>query len=338
MAVYGVTSGGKTLNKILVKLLAVTLLVGFGGSTFAGCSEAQLNKSGGNNLESTDVPGVKSKFTDIAYASKSETQKFDIYLPGKGNGPFPVIIAIHGGGFATGSKNDRDLAPMLQGVNRGYAVVTINYRLSDESTFPAAINDVKAAIRFVKANAAQYNLNPDKIALWGDSAGGNLASLAGTTGGTNSCYDRSQGNTDVSDNVTAVVDWFGPINFAVIDEQNKASRIGEKVMGVLIHNTNNSFGSKYFGQNISDVPDLCKQADPTTYITSDCPPFLIQHGTLDPVIPAQQSIDFATAIAKNAGKDKVTLTLFEGAGHGGEQFESVENIDKVFEYLDRHMK
>jgi len=276
--------------------------------------------------------------TDIAYATKSETQKLDIYLPDEGSGPFPVIMAIHGGGFAAGNKNGEDLVPMLQGLNYGYAVVTVDYRLSDEATFPAAINDVKAAIRFIKVNAAQYNLNPDKIALWGDSAGGNLASLAGTTGGTNKCYDTALGNANISDNVTTVIDWFGPTNFYVMDEQNRASGISKKIKGVQIHSTDHSFGSKYFGQNISKVPNLCKQADPTTYITSECPPFLIQHGTLDPIIPTQQSVDFAAAIAKKAGQDKVTLTLFEGANHGGEQFESAENMDKVFLFLDKYMK
>lgn len=323
------------MNKRFGTLFSLVLLVGLIGSVFSGCISEPSNKP---VSDSTDASGYKNKFTDVPYATKSETQKLDIYLPEEGNGPFPVIIAIHGGGFYTGSKNSKEIEPMLEGANRGYAVVTVDYRLSDEAKFPAAVNDLKAAIRFIKVNAARYNLNPEKIALWGDSAGGNLASLAGTTGGTNTCYDVSHGNANVSDNITAVVDWFGPINFCVMDEQNRASGIYEKVEGVLIHSTEDSFSSKYLGQNISQVPDLCKQADPTTYITSDCPPFLIQHGTLDPIIPTQQSVDFASAIAEKAGRDKVTLTLFEGAGHGGEQFESAENMDTVFSFLDRHMK
>jgi acetyl esterase/lipase len=323
------------MNKKLRKLLSLMLLVGFMGSGFAGCLSAPLNQSDGDSMNTTNI---KNRFNDIAYAEKSGTQKLDIYLPDKGTGPFPVIIAIHGGGFAAGSKNDKELAPMLQGINHGYAVVTVDYRLSDEATFPAAINDVKAAIHFIKANAAQYNLDPDKTALWGASAGGNLASLAGTTGGTNNCYDITLGYANVSDNVTAVVDWFGPANFSVLDEQNQASGISKKVDGVLIHSTNESFGSKYFGQNISKVPDLCRQADPATYITSECPPFLVQHGTLDPVIPVQQSVDLANAIAKKAGQDRVTLTLLEGAGHGGERFENSENLKIVFAFLDKHMK
>lgn len=313
-------------------------LVGFIGSAFTGCSSTQSNTSEQRWGGVEDDSSINSKFTDIAYASQSEKQKLDIYIPDEGEGPFPVIIAIHGGGFAWGDKKGGNLAPMLQGLNHGYAVVTVNYRLSSEARFPSAINDIKAAIRFIRVNAAQYNLNPNEIALWGDSAGGNLASLAGTTGGTNNCYHISLGNANVSDNVTAVVDWYGPTNFCAMDEQNKLSGIREKVKFVQTYNTDNSFPSKYLGQNISKVPDLCKQADPTTYITSECPPFLIQHGTMDPVIPMQQSTNFAAAIANKAGQDKVTLTLIEGAGHGGEQFEATDNMAAVFSFLDKYMK
>ena len=240
---------------------------------------------------------------------------------------------------------------MLQGLNHGYAVVTVDYRLSGEAKFPAAINDAKAAIRFIKVNAAQYNLNPNKIALWGSSAGGNLAALAGTTSGTNNCYDTSLGNANVSDNVTVVVDWYGPTNFCVMDKQFNESGIREKVKGIQIYNTKDSFPSKYFGQNLSKVPNLGKQADPTTHITSECHPFLIQHGTLNSLIPAQQSVNLADAITKEIEKDKVTLTLLDGAGHGGVHvillngtrycgypFGTAENMNKVFVFLNKYIK
>jgi acetyl esterase/lipase len=308
------------------------------------------NQTCGCGDQTSPPPSTKNKFTDIAYATKSDTKKLDIYMPNEGKGPFPVIIAFHGGGFYEGNKSKEYTAPMLQGLNHGYAVVTVDYRLSGEAKFPAAINDAKAAIRFIKVNAAQYNLNSNKIALWGSSAGGNLAALAGTTGGTNNCYDTSLGNANVLDNVTAVVDWDGPTNFCVMDKQFTESGIREKVQGVLIYDTKYSFPSKYLGQNLSKVPDLCKQADPTTYINSECPPFLIQHGTLDSMIPTQQSVDLAAVIIKEIG-NKVTLTLLDGAGHGGVPvtllngtrycgypFETAENMDKVFAFLNKYVK
>lgn len=118
----------------------------------------------------------------------------------------------------------------------------------------------------------------------------------------------SLGNSKVSDNVTAVVDWCGPTNFCVMDKQFKESEIREKVQEVQIYNTKYSFPSKYLGQNLSEVSNLCKQADPITYITSECSLFLIQHGTLDSIIPTQQSIDLAAAIIKKIGQDLHYLT------------------------------
>jgi acetyl esterase/lipase len=309
------------------------------------------NQKCGCGDRTSPPPSIKNKFTDIAYANKSETQKLDIYLPNEGKGPFPVIIAFHGGGCSESNKSSDYTDHMLQGLNHGYAVVTVDYRLSGEAKFPAAINDAKAVIRFIKVNAAQYNLNPNKITLWGSSAGRNLASLAGTTGGTNNCYDTSLGNANVLDNVTAVVDWFGPTNFCVMNKQFTESGIREQVEGVQIYNTKYFFPSQYLGQNISKVPYLCKQADSTTYITSKCPPLLIQHGTRDSIVSKQQSVDLAAAITKEIGQDKVTLILPDGAGHDidpfllrngiihrGRQFDTAENMDNVFVFLNRYMK
>ena len=114
---------------------------------------------------------------DVPYANASPSEKMDIFLPNS-TGPYPVIIWIHGGGFETGNKNENSSKPAKEGLSRGYAVVSINYRSSREATFPAQINDVKAAIQFLRANSKKYNLNPDKIGLWGSSAGGFLAALA----------------------------------------------------------------------------------------------------------------------------------------------------------------
>ena len=124
---------------------------------------------------------ITATLTNIAYATTSGTQVLDLYLP-EGNGPFPVVVNIHPGGFFTG---DKDMVPGTPGkamLEAGYAIASINYRLSGEATFPAAVQDAKAAVRFLRANAAKYKLNPDKIAAFGQSAGGNLASMLGTAG------------------------------------------------------------------------------------------------------------------------------------------------------------
>ena len=151
--------------------------------------------------------------TNIAYATTSGTQVLDLYLP-EGNGPFPVVVNIHPGGFFTG---DKDMVPGTPGkamLKAGYAIASINYRLSGEATFPAAVQDAKAAVRFLRANAAKYKLNPDKIAAFGQSAGGNLASMLGTAGDVAEFDDPSLGNAGVSSRVQAVINWFGPNDFS----------------------------------------------------------------------------------------------------------------------------
>ena len=280
-----------------------------------------------------DVVNIKRKWQDISYANLSPAAKLDIYLPDEGDGPFPVIISIHGGAFMFGDKADEQLNPMLKGLNHGYAIVSINYRMSGEAIFPANINDVKAAIRWVKANAAKYKFSPKRIALWGGSAGGNLAALAGTSGDVKELEDMSMGNANQSSRVMAVVDWFGPTNFLLMDEQFK-----ETGNGKLNNSEADSPLSKVLGQKITEIPAKVKMANPESYITSDDPPFLIEHGTKDQFVPTQQSVMFYEKLVKILGKEKVTLHLLEGVQHGGKEFETPENLQMVFSFLDKTLK
>jgi acetyl esterase/lipase len=286
---------------------------------------------GGIPLAKTD--SIKNKRLNISYATVSEAQKLDIYLPETGEGPFPVIVSIHGGAFRMGDKADIQLVPILEGLKRGYAVVSINYRLSGEAIFPAQIQDVKAAIRWIKANAKQYKLNADKLATWGGSAGGHLAAMAGTTGDVKELEDLSQGNEKYSSRVQAVVDWFGPINFNTMDAQFKVSGKGKTD-----HDYANSPESELVGKKITEAADLVKRANPATYITKDDPPFFIEHGTVDHLVPTEQSVDFAEELEKVLGKKKVTLQLLEGAGHGTPHFSTMENLNRVFNFLDKLLK
>ncbi len=280
-----------------------------------------------------NTKSIKRKYRDIAYATISPAQKLDIYLPETGKGPFPVIVSIHGGAFMIGDKGDIQVRPMLEGLKRGYAVVSINYRMSGEAIFPKDINDVKAAIRWIKANAAKYDLNAKKVAVWGGSAGGNLAALAGTSGGVKELEDLSLGYPEQSSSVQAVVDWFGPINFLEMDSQFQVSK-----KGIPNHGEADSPESKILGKQISLIPDLVMVSDPETYIRSDNPPFFIEHGKEDQLVPTEQSINFAEKLNKVLGKEKVTLILLEGTRHGGPQFETPENLNKVFAFLDKYLK
>lgn len=286
----------------------------------------------GQRTANTDY--IKRKWIDIAYANQSQAQKLDIYLPEEGDGPYPVILSIHGGAFKSGDKGDGQVNAMLEGLKRGYAVVSVNYRLSGEAIWPAQIQDVKAAIRWIRANSKQYKLNSGKIASWGGSAGGHLSAMAGTSGNVKELEDLSQGNADQSSRVQAVVDWFGPTDFLKMDEQAKES----KVANPQVHSIPDSPESQLIGKNLQDAPDLVKAANPETYISKDDPPFFIQHGLNDPLVPYPQSVNFAKKLEQTLGKEKVTLELIPGTGHGGPNFQTKENIDKVFAFLDKHLK
>jgi acetyl esterase/lipase len=281
-----------------------------------------------------DMDGVTRKWLDMAYATASPAQKLDIYLPNQGKGPFPVIFAVHGGGFMLGDKSGPFVQPAMKGLTRGYAVVCVNYRLSREAIFPAAVLDLKAALRFLRANAEKFNLDPDKIAAWGDSAGGNLASMLGVTTGLPELEDLTMGNTGHPSNVQAVVDFYGPTDFANMDNAFAASGITKH----MIHSRPTSYESRYMGFMIATNPEKARKANPETYISSTTPPFFIENGDKDLTVPPSQNAHFAAALEKAIGKDKVVYVVLPGAGHGGPEFETTENLEKVFAFLDKFLK
>ena len=278
------------------------------------------------------IDHIKRKHLDIPYAHLSPTQKLDIYLPDKGKGPFPVIVSIHGGAFMGGDKSDGQVNPMLEGLKRGYAVVAVNYRLSWEAHFPALVHDVKAAVRWIRANAARYLFDKGKIASWGRSAGGYLSTMLGTSTEVKALEDLDLGNPDQPCDVQAVVDWFGPTNFLTMDEFLTESGIPPEAGKE--HNGVNSPESLLLGEQITKIPDLVKVA-PETYTTPAAPPFFIQHGTRDATVPVQHSTNLAAKLGQTIGEDNVILELFEGADHEDPRFETPENVQKVLTFLDR---
>jgi acetyl esterase/lipase len=303
------------------QILCLLMVAGF---FIQSLGMAFFNKEHSNGTEEGEV------FRNIAYASVSAAQKMDIYLP-DGKGPFPVVVLIHGGAFKMGDKGmeARNVEAL---VAKGYAAASINYRLSGEARFPAQIEDCKTAVRFLRANAAKYKLNPDKIGSWGASAGGNLSAMLGTSSGVAELEGGDLGNADVSSKVIASVDWFGPMNFLTMDEEAKLLNFSINT------NSETSPESLLIGKAIQSVPEIVKKANPTTYITKDDAAFFIQVGSLDRNIPYLQSQKFFESLKAVLGPDKVSFELLEGAGHGGPQFSSPENLEKVIAFFDKYLK
>jgi acetyl esterase/lipase len=265
---------------------------------------------------------------DVVYAGASPTQKLDIYLPA-GAGPFPLILNVHGGGFMMGDKSNPPGTDEF--LAEGYAVASVDYRLSGEAKAPAQIQDIKAAVRFLRANAARYKLNPDRFAAFGGSAGGSLVALLGTSCGVAALEGPELGNPDQSSCVQAVVDQFGPTDFLQMDKQFAGTNCP------INHDAANSPESMLVGAPIQTVPDKVKLVNPITYVSAKAPPFLIQHGTADCNVPPQQSQLLYDALKPLIG-DKVTFTLLEGAGHGGAQFSDAANMKVVLDFLAKHLK
>jgi acetyl esterase/lipase len=292
--------------------------------------------------KSPDLSYIQRKYIDIRYGSISPTQTFDLYLPNEGTGPYPVIVDIHGGAFmlkAMTSKSAEELEIVDAGVKHGYAVVSINYRLSGEARFPRAVNDAKAVIRFLRANAERYNLDPNKIVAWGGSAGGNIAALLGTSGAVNDLDGDNTENLQYPSNVQAVVDWFGPCDFLKYDEQFKASGKTTPFGSVFSPNSGETL---YIGQPLTQDTAFTERANPETYVPLLCaqnaPYFIIEHGTADLNIPTVQSVNLANRLKKQLGSDKVYLELLPGAVHGDPAFSSQKNLEKVFRLLAAHIK
>ena len=271
---------------------------------------------------------------DIPYAISSESQKLDLYLPDAQSGPYPLIIFIHGGGFDSGSKSD--VAAPLLGLEKGYAIASLGYRLSDEQTFPAQVHDVKAAVKFLRKNASTYKLKPMHFAAWGESSGGNLAAMLGSTGNIENFYDANLGNKEVSDQVQAVVNWYGPIYFADMDAQFRALNINS----VHTVNSEDSPESRYLGALVGSkkAANKVKVASPQNYISKKNAPILIQHGAKDRYVPYMQSKIYASKLKKVLGHQRVVYNLIDKAGHGGSEFSSPKNLEQIFNFLDQYLK
>jgi len=275
------------------------------------------------NPPGIELAGVKI-LRDLEYARVGDKSLLlDLYLPEKTQRPLPLIIWIHGGAWMAGQKADCHARLMLQ---RGYAVASLNYRLSQEAIFPAQIEDCKAAVRWLRAHAKQYELDPNYFAAWGDSAGGHLSALLGATGDIKD-FDKGD-NLDVSSRVQAVCDYYGPTDFLQMDD-HLPPRIARN------HDMADSPESLLIGGPIQEYKEKTARANPITYITPKTVPFLIVHGDNDGSVPFNQSELLYEAL-KKAGVN-VHLHVMKGADHGP-PFAQPDVIEMVANFFDHYLK
>lgn len=268
------------------------------------------------------LPEGTKAVRDIAYVTNGhERQKLDLFIPAGATNPLPLIVWIHGGAWKAGSK---DQCPALRYLERGYAVASINYRLSQDAIFPAQIEDCKAAVRWLRAHAKENHLDPERFAAWGSSAGGHLVALLGTSGGVKD-FETGE-NLKFSSRVQAVVDFFGPTDFTQMSKYSLPNAPFD-------HDAADSPESQLIGGAIQQNKDKAAKASPLTYVSKDDPPFLIMHGNRDNLVPHQQSELLRDALQK--ANVPVTLKIIEGAGHG---FGGRDIDAQVAEFFERQLR
>lgn len=275
-----------------------------------------------------DVNLYRGEF-DIQYSPVSKTCLLDIFLP-EGQGPFPVIVSIHGGAFKKCDKRDEEMiVDMLQGLDKGYAVVGVNYRLSGEAQFPEPVKDIKQAIRFIKENAQRYHLDANKIVVWGGSAGGYMTLMAGLI----DAYEMfdDQYSADIDSKIQGLVAWFPPVDFSHMDEQLRASGLLKKYPD---HDDACSPESLFIGAPIMENKDLVQKANPEQYLHNDLCPMLIQHGRQDEIVPFQQSQNFVDKARQMGSQNPIYYEIIEGANHGDALFSTPENLTKVYQFIE----
>lgn len=261
-----------------------------------------------------NTDNISRKWLDINYAGDTLTgHRMDIYLPTEGESPYPVIVTIAGSAFFSNNSKDRAFQIGRLLLEQGFAIVAVNHRSSREAIFPAQINDIKGAMRFLRANASKYGLDTTFLGITGDSSGGHLSALMGTSGGvknhtvgqkTLSIEGNVGGNSKEISRVDAVVDWYGPTAFHKMDSCGSAQA----------HDAPDSPESILIGGPIQENDDLCALANPITYVDENDPPFLIIHGDADPLVPYCQSVWLHEALTEKGVENE--LIIVPGGGHG----------------------
>jgi acetyl esterase/lipase len=259
---------------------------------------------------------------DLVYATvDGKDLALDLYLPAGVQLP-PLVIWVHGGTWSAGTKEQ---VPM-QFFEHGYATASLDFRQSTEARFPAQVHDIKAAIRFLRAQAGRYGYRKNHIAISGTSSGGHLAALVGVTNGNKELEGTLGDYLEESSDVQAIIVYYGASNLTTILAQSTplGLSVRKPALDLLL------------GAQPEDAEELARLASPVMHVGPGDPPLLLFHGDQDPQMPINQAHEFQGAY-ENAGLD-VTFDVVHGAAHGGDQFFAPKHLQRALDFLERTIK
>ena len=290
--------------------------------------EAASTQQGEADIQATGGIGLKADNEDIAYASLSANQVLDVYLPSNPSGADALLVLVHGGAFKFGNQKAAIFESVVKrACESGYVVASVDYRKSDEATFPASLSDVKAAVRFLKANASDWGIDAGRVAIWGESAGAYLALMTALTPSTPELDGDVTDNAGFSSSVNALVSFYAPVEFYTLGEQKAALGIADP--------TNSAFEAEYLGQPLDADEEATYKTWWGTYADEQelDVQVWVQAGTADDNVPYTQSENFADELAQVIGDESVHFALIEGAKHMDAAFYTDENLSQVFAFL-----
>lgn len=272
-----------------------------------------------------DLEGTGLAFdTDVPYGAQSPAQILDILYPADAAADArPAVVHIHGGGWYTGGKGGQSTFNLLKALaDRGYVGVSIAYRLSDEAKFPAAVEDARLAIRWLRANAAAYRIAPDHIGAIGASAGGHLSAMLAVTADAAE-FDGAGGLTEHSSAIQAAVPVCGPMDL----RQPLSHKLGLENDDVVI---------RFLGGTPIDLPEPARRASPAAYVRPGLPPMLLIHGTDDRRVELEQSTRFAEAL--QAAGSPADVIAVQGGKHGMGIAREPEMVQRIIGFFDVHLR
>jgi acetyl esterase/lipase len=268
--------------------------------------------------QGADPPPITTAY-DVPYATAGGVElQLDLAQPARGNGPFPAVLVIHGGAWREGGKEENRRL-LIDFARRGYVAVSPEYRFCPKDTFPAQVHDVKAAVRFLRANASSLKIDSQRIGAMGFSAGAHLALFLGLTGPEDGLEGEAPKGAP-SSRVQAIVDFYGPTDLSAADFSDQAR----------------SLIRDFLGGSMQEKRELAAKASPVTFVSAGDAPVLVFQGTRDPLVPHSQSVRLLERLAAAGVPGRIEFLL--GAGHDWQEEEWEHAIEETFKFFDQHLK